>query len=857
DYKLDGINYSTFDQLSLFLDKAEVNGVKLGNDEDVIGLRINESDFSILDNHIIYRYASEMLKGLIGKNEWIYSALNELVSPRGTFIKDIGASKQRDIMECRSHLRREARKQHVSPDIIDQFTNEQLQTWIESAIVVNYFIHENYDYVLTTKPELKLIENYLRQTRVAKILEETGKPNPDAHYGSGMQQLLYAQQNAKSHQPEAFVLEPESKTILASNNKNFIDYHIKRQNPGIIWGSTGSFGSFDERREQEENYNFQFSNIEPHLKQRRKLHPAKILDNEPAQLEALTKDLKASKSSLRPKLIFCKDIETANRFYEELTKRLPSEVKKMQCYTAKDNKDGTTPCLTEVIAKAAEPGMITVTTIAMGRNIDVPYEREIGMDVFQTFPATERDTEQIAGRTGRQGSPGDVKYYYNREDLQGKKTVEAFREELENSHKITRQYNQKLYDLLAYFKTRLKKDFPDKGLEDKAFQDVWVTFSAWLERKYRHAEDIVTDSAQFSSFLKKALEKYKLLFKEKFPDIHCSFEALSAEKIKEELEKKYPRRDDKQYKYDVYTQPVRMVDCIPPAVIACQFATMNNTQLVDINTVRQRLQALFSDLDAGKKVNVETYTHYLLLNPSSIHEIVEEHKKHITNFLDKAQKRSFLARCLGRESHLHKITQDNHYLLFFKAVTDHAHQPIISLDALRTSMISLLTEYQSYWFVSRDKIDASNDLIDQLKKAQDVNGLVRVLNETNEKIMRNDGKTNQVSFWKVNKRGSRFQKVMDGALNLATFAKLEQKDPLSDYNTRIDQLCKQLERVLDNKGVLEEFKKTKSLDAFKCAVQQFIYKDKYHAKVLEKSILVCLENKLRDALPPLRCKSAS
>jgi len=849
EYLVDGINYSTFSQLSLFLAKAEVSGVKLGRDEDVIGLRINESDFSILDNHIVYRYALPLLNGLSGKNEWIYTALNEFVL-LPEFVEQPDSSRQMDLIRCRSYLHQMARDQHKSAGIISQLTDEQLHTWIESAIVVNYFIFENYNYVLTVKPELKLIENYLRKTRVAKILEEDGRPSPDAHYGNGMQQLLYAKLNAES-QREDFVLESESRTVLASNNKNFIDYHIKRQNPGIIWGSSGSVGSPMERQEQEENYGFQFSSIEPHLKQRKVLRPVKLFENENAQLSALMKELKVSQSLKRPGLIFCKDIETAKRFYGELREKFPSSVR-MQRYTAADNEDGSaTSSLTEVISHASLPGMITVTTIAMGRNTDVRYLLEIGMDVYQTFPDTERKTVQMAGRTGRQSSPGDVKYFYNREDLQGKSEKE-FRQALENHNKGVRQFNQKFYDLLAYFKECIKNDFPERWVEDKTTRDFWIEFSAWLETEYRHQEDITN---QIAFFLESAIRRYRDLSAKYFGRVQFSFQGLSVQEIVTALNKKYPPGE----KYIVCTYPVKITDCIPPAVIACQFSvTVDPQQAEDMDAaeeaVRQQLTSLFLDLAAGKKVDMAGYVHRLLLSKISIQAVSAIHKECIAEFLRKeasqAGQRSFWAKWLGWESHLYKVTQNNNYLLFFKAVADYARQPVINLEALRASITGLLTEYQSYWFCSDDKIKACNHLITEVKAEADVSALVTALNKTRKTVMEVDIGTNSASFWhRVNRRNSRLQEIIDGALNLTVFA---QQDP--SHDAQIDGLCGLLRSALYNPEILDAFQQKKSLDEFRVAAQGFHYKDKLNAKVLEKSLLLCLENKLRDLPPVLRCR---
>lgn len=74
-----------------------------------------------------------------------------------------------------------------------------------------------------------------------KLLMRDGKVSPDSNFGKGVQQFLTARM-AELYPGENFHIKPETKAVISSNNKNFIDSYRMRER-GFIWGGSGTPGS--------------------------------------------------------------------------------------------------------------------------------------------------------------------------------------------------------------------------------------------------------------------------------------------------------------------------------------------------------------------------------------------------------------------------------------------------------------------------------------------------------------------------------------------------------------------------------------------------------------------------------------
>lgn len=748
-YERQGINLGTIAQFALFYSKAKGEQVDL--DSEQVSLVMNESDYTILDDRIVYRYASTGGPGLIGAGkEWIYDAINQFVI-KPDFKADT-TSQAEDVAALRAHLLQQAKRQKKSAKIIEKLSDKKLLMLLESAIIVNYRLKENVDYVLTEKPEPKLINGVVRQTRSAKILMKDGKVSTDSQYGNGMQQLLYSKLN-KIYGDEAFIIEPESKTIISSNNRNMIDYY--RSKKGFIWGSSGTVGWGKEIDLQYQKYGFEFSKVEPHQSTKITLNKPIILSSEIAQFKKIIRQLqpgKTSKQYKKPNVVFFKDIETATRFHAYLKDQYKTQA--MQLYTGLGHEE-------QIIRDAAQSGMITITTPALGRNTDIDYDKSVGMDVIITFVASARVDRQMGGRTGRQGSKGHVIHMLNQADL-GKKTIDEVRAQLDEKAEIERQFNEELYDTLGGLLRHL-------GKADKAFfKEHWSEFSEQVESRYRtEKQDGTYRRDQF------------------LQDIVAKFNALTSKQVLvDELKQTMHQHHEINEKDALDKKNVVLADCISPDIMAYHFVnpTMQDNVAVYLkDDVKAKLTTLFAAVNTPSYVTLNNdYIAYLNRSGASKAVIKEAHQAFLSDYLNAQVSQSkntpFYKRWLGFEGHLNKVVGDSNYLLLFKAMVDVRLDDTMDVD-INASIVTLLEEYTQYsWFVSASKRDAANTLIEQIKTAKTIDQIVDLLSMGIIDVMKKDCDLNRNSFWRnikpANALGdSRLQNTLNNALRLASIMK--------------------------------------------------------------------------------------
>lgn len=745
-YEKQGINVGTMAQFDLFYDKAK--GEQFDLESEHASLVMNESDYTILDDRTVYRYASTGGPGLIGAGkEWVYDAINSFVIKPA--FKAGTTSEAQDIAALKQHLIKEAKLQKKSSKFIEKFSDKKLLMLLESAIIVNYRLKENFDYVLTEKAEPKLINGVVRQTRSAKLIMKNGKVSPDTQYGNGMQQLLYSKLN-KIHGDESFVREPESKTIISSNNKNRIDYY--RTKKGFIWGSSGTVGFGREIDLQYQKYGFEFSKVEPHQRNIATLHKPIISSDETAQFKHIIQLLQPGKTSstyMAPALVIFKDIETATRFHTYLKNQYKTQA--MQLYTGLGHEEQT-------IHDAAQSGMITITTPALGRNTDIHYDKSVGMNVIETFVASDREDRQKAGRTGRQGSAGHVYYSLNQTDLGGK-TIDEVRAQLEEKAETERQFNEELYDVLGGLLRHV-------GFADKAFfKEQWSEFSEQVESKYRTEK--LDETYNRDHFLQDIVAKFNAL----------SHKPVSVEKLKQTLDQQHAIKEKKSPD----KKNVVLSDCISPDIIAYHFVTPTTSDNVAVylkDDVKAKLATLFAAVNTTSYVTLNNdYIVYLNMGGASKAVIKEAHQAFLSDYLSAQVSQSknapFYKRWLGFEGHLNKVVGDSNYLLLFKAMVDVRGDDTMNVD-IKASIVTLLEEYTQYsWFVSTEKRNAANALIEQIKAAETIDQIVDVLSVGIIDVMKKDREINQNSFWRkiipVNASGdSRLQNTLDRALRLAS-----------------------------------------------------------------------------------------
>ena len=844
DYRVDGVNFGTFSSLSLFLSRARAEGFELKYANNKVSLISNESDHAILDDHTIYRYAITDLAGVGYGDEWIYSAVNEFAAKPVFIDSDMVATK--DIKALRNYLLLQAQLKNKSIKLIEKFDDARLLAWIESAIIVQHGLRENFDYVIPVEPVKKVINGVMTTTHTVKILQKDGKVSPDTTYGNGVQQLLCAWLNYLEGQNPAdqrryFAIEMESKTITSTINKNLIEYH--QAHNGFIWGSSGTVGSNFEIQEQFKKYGFRFAQIPPHQANIVKIHQPKIFKDEEKQFAAIiNKSLKLrARNKNHVSLVFCKDIPTAQR----LNKAYEAKAGARRLYEGHGNE-------AEAVENAGRPGMITITTSALGRNTNILYNRKLGMSVFESYPDSDCGSGQKGGRTGREGSPGDIYKQFNAQDMNGQ-TPKQVAAAIDAKSAAERNFNEDLYNILGYllaatdqlgnddFHQRTKKEF---------FRENWAQFTDDIELAYR--ESRLNNSYIHESFVNETIRLFNQMLASVLKKNHIV--TVDASLVYRHLTRKVAS----PALYEIDTKPVKIADCTPSVFIAYSFypdQTAPAIKSIDKTEIKSRLKKLFQALAKGKKPATNyDYFNYLNANTESMTLIREAHKEFLDDFLnqniEQANTSWFIKRCFGFVSNLNKIATNQNYLLMFKAMTDiNGRQPVVQLPELKVMLINLLEQYlRNSWFVNSSRKKAVAQLLQSINDVTDMNGLITALMQSQCDTMTADIELNKNSFWRklkpLNYSGnSRYQNTLSDMIVLMS--------SLTGDNvsaTMAIHLSKQL-RSLVKKAPAHFDTDKPSIDNLHVTVAKGRFSDASNAQVLANNLEKVLGNDMLFATP--------
>jgi hypothetical protein len=839
DYKIDGVNFSTFSALSIFLSRARAEGFVIKTPRNKRSLVANESDHGILDDRTIYRYAVTGANGIGYGDEWIYYAINEFVS-HPIFISE-DSTALTDVRALRKFLMRKTQQQNKSPKIISKFDDAQLLAWIVSSIIAQRCLRENYSYVIPEKPVTKIINGLTCVTDAVKILQKDGKVNPETTFGNGIQQFLYAYLNKKEeHLPAEkcrnFVIEVESQTIVSTNNRNLIEYY--QSGEGLIWGSSGTVGSTAEMMEQHSKYGFKFSGIPPHQKNIVKIHKPQLFADEATQFAAIVKQsltLRASNKN-HISLIFCKDIPTAIRLHAQYEKKA---VKQLQLYIGIGNEE-------EAIVNAANPG-ITITTSVLGRNTNILYDRTVGMTVFNTYPDAVRGVGQKAGRTGREGSPGTVYNYFNKLELNNR-TIEEITAELDAKAAEERKFNEDLYSVLGYLLTAIdtlaSNDFCN-GKKDEFLRKVWAKFTDDVELTYREAKINNNYTAELFVY-----ETVRLFNQELANALQPgSVIALDPNNVLVAVTKKA----DLPATVGIDPTPVKIADCIAPEFIAygmMSYGAKMEKSSITKEEVKAKLSKLFDSIARNQQsADNKDYIAYLNANQGAIALIRVAHAEFLDEFLKKKIEESnttwFVRRCFGYVGALNNIASNQHYLLMFKAMTEvNDRRPVIRLPDLKEVIINLLDQYlQNSWFVNASRKQAVADLQKVINNASSIDKLLMILSEAQANIIASDIVANKNSLWRFFKPlnyfgNSRLQNTMSDMVGLMS--------TLTGDNINLTvatELTKQLATVISHTSTALATD-VPTLDNLHAVVTKARFKDSSNAKVLIDNAKKLLRNDL-------------
>lgn len=262
--------------------------------------------------------------------------------------------------------------------------NVALTHFIDNALRANYIMILDIDYVVSEEQEILIVDQF------------TGRTMEGRRYSDGLHQAIEAK--------EGVPIQDETKTSASITYQNLFRMYKK------LSGMTGTGKT--EEEEFREIYNIRVIPIPTNRPVQRIDHSDLLYASLDAKFKAVVEDVKARYQKGQPVLVGTVAVETSDFLSKKLVEAgVPHEV-----LNAKNHYREA-----QIIMNAGQRGAITIATNMAGRGTDIKLGegvRELGgLCVIGTERHESRRIDnQLRGRSGRQGDPGESQFYLSLED---------------------------------------------------------------------------------------------------------------------------------------------------------------------------------------------------------------------------------------------------------------------------------------------------------------------------------------------------------------------------------------------------------------------------------------------------------
>ncbi len=236
----------------------------------------------------------------------------------------------------------------------------------------------------------------VKDDEVLIVDEFTGRIMPGRRYSDGLHQAIEAKEHVK--------VKRESKTLATVTFQNFFNKFEKKA------GMTGT--ALTEEKEFREIYNMDVVEIPTNKPIARKDLNDAVYKTKKGKFDAVVQSVIESHEKGQPVLVGTITIETSELISEMLRKKgIPHNVLNAKFHEKE----------AEIVAEAGKHGAVTIATNMAGRGTDIKLDEEAraagGLKIIGTERHESRRIDnQLRGRAGRQGDPGESRFYISLED---------------------------------------------------------------------------------------------------------------------------------------------------------------------------------------------------------------------------------------------------------------------------------------------------------------------------------------------------------------------------------------------------------------------------------------------------------
>lgn len=262
--------------------------------------------------------------------------------------------------------------------------NVALTHFIDNALRANYIMILDIDYVVSEDQEILIVDQF------------TGRTMEGRRYSDGLHQAIEAK--------EGVPVQEETKTSASITYQNLFRMYKK------LSGMTGTGKT--EEEEFREIYNIRVIPIPTNRPIARIDYPDLLYPSLKSKFKAVVEDVKSRHEKGQPVLVGTVAVETSDYLSQLLVQAgVPHEV-----LNAKNHYKEA-----QIIMNAGQRGAVTIATNMAGRGTDIKLGegvRELGgLCVIGTERHESRRIDnQLRGRSGRQGDPGESQFYLSLED---------------------------------------------------------------------------------------------------------------------------------------------------------------------------------------------------------------------------------------------------------------------------------------------------------------------------------------------------------------------------------------------------------------------------------------------------------
>ena len=261
--------------------------------------------------------------------------------------------------------------------------NLEIQHNVILALRAHYLMFRDQDYVV-------------KEDQVMIVDEFTGRIMPGRRYSDGLHQAIEAKEHVK--------VKRESKTLATITFQNFFNKYAKKA------GMTGT--ALTEEKEFRDIYGMDVIEIPTNRPIARIDREDAVYKTKQEKFEAVVQEVVKAHETGQPVLVGTITIETS----ELLSRMLKKEGIQHSVLNAKFHE-----LEAEIVAQAGVHGAVTIATNMAGRGTDIKLDDEAkaagGLKIIGTERHESRRIDnQLRGRSGRQGDPGESRFYISLED---------------------------------------------------------------------------------------------------------------------------------------------------------------------------------------------------------------------------------------------------------------------------------------------------------------------------------------------------------------------------------------------------------------------------------------------------------